>query len=226
MQGQEAGAGPWGQCQTNTFQTLPLFQVYDNIAESLPETSDLAGGVSEGLPLLLDSVDTTASLAGSDTKWLSPGTTLTELLDLAKVSLSDLCPPSYPTLARCYHSSWQKKLRIRAEGNHAKCSDCERFKQYRRQATAPEDARLVTQEYQNHLRSMMEDRRVDARMMVTAAQSLTPGSVAQSPLLSIQIDAMDTAKYRVPRNLAASKEFACLWRPELHLVGTITDGVE
>ena len=62
-------------------------------------------------------------------------------------------------------------------------------------------------------------------MMMPAAQSLTPSSFVQSPLLSIQIDAMDTAKYRVPRNLAASKEFACLWRPELHLVGTITEGL-
>ena len=48
----------------------------------------------------------------------------------------------------------------------------------------------MTQEYHNHLRSMMEDRRV---MMMAAAHYLTPSSVAQSPLLSIQIGAMDTA---------------------------------
>ena len=43
-------------------------------------------------------------------------------------------------------------------------------------------------------------------------------------LLKITIDGMDQAKFKCPRNIAASKSFQNLWRPQLHVVGAIAHG--
>ena len=51
------------------------------------------------------------------------------------------------------------------------------------------------------------------------------GVSEESSLLSISIDAMDAAKFRCPRNIGAAKEFQNLWRPELTMVGAITEGL-
>ena len=47
----------------------------------------------------------------------------------------------------------------------------------------------------------------------------------EDTLLSMTIGAMDAAKFRVPRNLRATKEFQNSWRPELTFVGCIVEGL-
>ena len=44
-------------------------------------------------------------------------------------------------------------------------------------------------------------------------------------ILKIDIDGMDQAKWKCPRNLESSKKLEKLWRPQLHLVGIIVWGV-
>jgi hypothetical protein len=46
-----------------------------------------------------------------------------------------------------------------------------------------------------------------------------------SRVLHIRIDGMDQAKFRCPRNLDNSKGWEKLWRPTLHCVGVIVEGV-
>lgn len=43
-------------------------------------------------------------------------------------------------------------------------------------------------------------------------------------VVKITIDGMDQAKFKTPRNLASSKEWDKLWRPQLHVVGCIVHG--
>ena len=74
----------------------------------------------------------------------------------------------------------------------------------------------------------MQDRAADQRLCAAAqlaAGSLTGVPSSENSLLSITIDAMDAAKFRCPRNIGASKEFQNLWRPELSLIGAITEGL-
>ena len=41
----------------------------------------------------------------------------------------------------------------------------------------------------------------------------------------LTIDGMDQAKFRMPRNLALTKQFEKAWRPQEHLVAVVADGV-
>ena len=43
--------------------------------------------------------------------------------------------------------------------------------------------------------------------------------------MHIRIDGLDQAKGRCPRNLENSKEWSTLWRPQLHIVGVIVEGL-
>ena len=160
-------------------------------------------------------------------RWMPPGTTLAEMHDLSMSFLPDT-RVSYSTFIGCYHLRWAKRLKIRNEGQHSKCSLCERFKAYRKQCSAPADSKKVSEEYASHLEAVMQDRAADQRLCAAAqlaAGSLTGVPSSENSLLSITIDAMDAAKFRCPRNIGASKEFQNLWRPELSLIGAITEGL-
>ena len=43
-------------------------------------------------------------------------------------------------------------------------------------------------------------------------------------IIKLTIDGMGRAKFRTPRNIAQSKEFENLWRPQLHVSGVIAWG--
>ena len=164
----------------------------------------------------------------SDTvKWLPPGTSMAEMQDLAQTFLPDQ-KVSYSTFALRYHSKWEQCLKVRREGQHSKCNHCEKFKAYRRQVTHPTDVEQVIKEYGTHLQAVMADRTEDHRLNQLAQISVgtVPGTIKPTEsLLSISLDAMDAAKFRIPRNLSAAKEFQNSWRPELTLVGAIVEGI-
>ena len=160
-------------------------------------------------------------------KWLPPGTTLTEMRDLAQTFVPD-SSVSYSTFISCYQASWASKLKVRAEGQHSKCTTCCRLKEYRRQCHAASDINRVQQEYSTHIADVMADRKWDAQLNLRACQSMgsVPGVVPpQDTLLSISMDAMDCAKFKLPRHLQASKEFQNSWRPELTMIAAIVEGV-
>lgn len=161
-------------------------------------------------------------------RWMAPGTTVAEMKELAESFLSHhRC--SYSTFLKRYNEHWAGRLKVRCEGQHAQCTSCAKFKKFRQQVSAPEDVQLVIREYSEHLRAVMADRREDCMLNARACISVgsIPGSEVepQDTLLSMCVDAMDAAKFRVPRNLAATKEFQNLWRPELTFVGAIVEGL-
>ncbi len=134
---------------------------------------------------------------------------------------------SYSWFLKVYRDQWKASLRIRHATHHSKCPKCEKFKEWRRVATSPEDVKAVIEAYSRHVASQYRDRMVDARvagMAEQAARGETP-TTRETSVVSICIDAMDQAKFRCPRHVSASKDFENLHRPELHCVGCLVDGV-
>ena len=97
-----------------------------------------------------------------EVRWLPP-MPLLDLFHLASTFAQDsgvTMAASYSTFLRCYREKWKLSLRFRHQHQHFKCSDCERLKEFRRQAATPEEAKMVMDAYANHLRSMYLDRGV------------------------------------------------------------------
>ena len=210
-------------------------QVAENLAESVRVGTDRLGllKVAQFASGTLPAAATVKALDhleadGDEVKWLPPGTTLTEMKDLAQTFLPSVhC--SYSTFCQAYHQKWERKLKVRVEGQHSKCTLCSRFKAYRRQqVSTPKDVAHVTNEYSLHIAEVMKDRHFDAALNLRSQISVgsVSGTVSDAEtMLSIHMDAMDAAKFKLPRNLCASKEFQNLWRPELVFVCALVEGV-
>ena len=56
-------------------------------------------------------------------------------------------------------------------------------------------------------------------------ESTQAGVPTHQSILKVDIDGLDQAKTRWPRNLCSSKALRQLWRPNLHVVGFIAHGV-
>ena len=210
-----------------------LSWLYHNVAEDLAENIRL-GDEGTSAPST-NALPKAASIAYYDrledeesgVRWMPPGTTLAEMMDCA-VTFLPHCRVSYSKFVTHYHMKWAKRLKIRVEGQHSKCTACEKFKAYRKQVTVASDCKRVSEEYTSHLKDVQRDREVDRRLCVRAAicsGALTGMCSEEDSLLSISIDAMDAAKFRVPRNISAAKEFQNLWRPELTMIGAIAEGL-
>ena len=114
-----------------------------------------------------------------------------------------------------FHKEWQQTLKFRLEGQHSKCTECEKFKQYIRIAQSAAEKQMIRQNYSQHIQGMLEDRKVDAVLIQRATDY---------DLLNLTIDSMDCAKWKCPRNLAGTKEFSALWRPECTFTAVLTEG--
>ena len=143
-------------------------------------------------------------------------------LDVAKNFLSHLQPPpSYRTWVRIYHKSWEKTVRFRGESQHSKCRVCEDMKEYKRQASTVSDSNLVAEAYVQHLNLMLADRKADAFWRQIGFDSVKSGVTflheGASTWLTMTVDGMDCAKFKVPLNISKSKLFQRMHRPEMKL---------
>ncbi len=208
---------------------------YDHLAETfasdLPEQTSVAASMAalaaqNGLTEWLIAPGATGPVtqASVETRFLPPGS-FAELHELYVATAREGRPATYSTFLRCYKQRWSRTLKIRVRGHHAKCPDCERFKEFRRLAHSPADISEVSQAYHAHLRAQDLDRRVDAQLAVLAERTARGETSPAETLLNICLDGMDQAKFRCPRSLSLSKDFQNLWRPELHVVGGIADGL-
>ena len=68
-------------------------------------------------------------------------------------------------------------------------------------------------------------RRVDARFSNLSNMPCEPGCTFPNRCLHVRIDGLDQAKGRCPRNLENSKQWSALWRPQLHIVGVMVEGL-
>ena len=82
----------------------------------------------------------------------------------------------------------------------------------------------VTQAYSTHIHEVLSDRHIMTGLEVKVEQAMR-NEDAELPHLILSIDAMDKAKWQIPRQLDSSKRLAALWRPSLHFVGVLMPGV-
>ena len=127
--------------------------------------------------------------------------------------------------SQVYNDTWKSCLRIRSTAQHAKCATCQRLKQELKQATTTAAKNVVAVDYKKHLEEQFADRAVDQRLNLLSEQSTMAGCQLPSRVLKVDIDGMDQAKYRCPRNIDASKDLESCWRPSLHVTGVIVHGI-
>ena len=214
--------------QAETAANTLLKWCHDNMAEHLAESDNFVKAKKS-----LAAIAGKSSAAGLDeiqgpkqVKWLPPGTTLTELRDFSTSFNGEIRPPSFATFSRVYHSQWQNFLKVRTERQHSKCADCQKLKAWRRQCQSKQDVELVQKHLEDHISSMRADRKADANINMIAQQTakgeLTdPGQT----ILSLVIDGMDEAKFKIPKRVDASKQMAALWRPECRFIGCLAEGL-
>ena len=187
--------------------------------------------VGVALKRLLDPL-AVAKDSQKEIKHLHPNTTLTELRQVGLNFCQPNVVPSYAMFVRCYHSKWSKCVRFRMQSQHAKCNDCERFKAWRRTASSAQDVALIGRAYLDHVGAVIADRRADGPWRQAAATFMTTGQQMclengeQCGWLSVTVDGMDISKFSIPLNVAKSKEFQAMERPQLKLTLGISDGHE
>ena len=223
-QHQRAGANLKAVTDSRQSAETLLQWVYENMAEDLAENDEFVKAKKSlarvGGTLLTD------SQGPRQVRSLPPHTTLAEMRDMGLAFNQDIKPPSFATFSRVYHESWQDWLKVRHEGQHMICSDCQRFKEWRKIAVSKEDRDLVQKHFTDHIQSMRADRKVDAAIAKRARETVTGElSDPDRSCLSIVIDGMDASKFKMPRRVELSKDFGSLWRPEARFYGCLVEGV-
>ncbi len=138
---------------------------------------------------------------------------------------------SHTTVRRVYVQKWKKVLPFRRENTHTVCSQCTEFKLWRKRvaADAPE-SKGISRAFLLHIREQMRDREVDSRIAHMAGANIRgarPPNTVDGDILNLTIDAMEQAKFKIPRHEAVrSKAAAMYWRPQLHVTGVVMDGVQ
>lgn len=132
------------------------------------------------------------------------------------------------TLLKCFTSRWFNHgiIKIRGVSEHAHCTICVTIKARRRKAKTEAAKQEADDEMTEHIDFVMAIRALHMRgnelsREVAKAPLMRP---LHDQLIKYLIDGMDQAAFKCPRNVAQSKEFHDIWRPQLHVIGTIAHG--
>ena len=178
----------------------------------------------DGNPLAM----TSAGMTGLMDKKHLPYMTWPEVVDMYAHHGDDAGEDSKKAGRTCfdqiYNERWSGILVIRGSKQHARCSTCAALTKARREDPDPQKRKDASKAYKMHINRMMMTRRADERMTHFSELS-TSEDYSYSGVLHIRIDGMDQAKFRVPRNLEDAKKWSSLWRPTLHTVGIIVEGL-
>ena len=154
-----------------------------------------------------------------------PYMTMTQLYDLSQ---SRGVNASKSTFDRVYKDNWAKSLKIRRQTEHGACNACTKLKLLRQTAHTPKELEAAQQAYKQHIEEMQLDRIVDARLCAMSRATFTSAVEPLHSVASLCYDAMDQAKFKVPRGSptggAVPKDIEKCWKPQLHLLGCILDG--
>ena len=159
-----------------------------------------------------------------EAKYLAANTTLQSLFDLyaAGAGPSEAIA-SQTTFFRVFQSQWADTLKFRSEKQHTPCNLCTRLKTYRQLAKHPKQKAKVVDALSVHIERVLMDRASFRRSMAAAEHYAKTGTGEQIGF--IQVDAMDHAKFAIPRWTAQSKEWESRWRPALQCIGGTVWGV-
>ena len=227
----------------------PLADVADDGEGENDESNDLEedliwmddGHLGLGLGWMeLDSMDLDPSivtLAQTDdrkklpVKWIS-NTSLTALFEeytfYHSVHFKD-APASVASFGRVWRKMWKGVIKIRAVRQHARCAVCARLSQQRLKAQTQEEKLDLSSALAAHRQTIQADRAADGRLDDLAVRSNDPRNgyvnIEQDRIVKFDIDGMDQAKFKCPRNTPSTKAHEHLWRPELHITGVIVPGI-
>ena len=209
---------------------------YHNLAEPLADVGDAQDDPSkpdidsDGELILPSSgeenkmTDTWFPFQHKDTRYLHPGR-VEDFYDTYVLFERFDTPSSLTTFKRVF-KKWRSQtiLKFRGVCQHAKCSICVKLQIARKRATTLAEREHHQQALNVHLRGMFLDRAFDAKFAKLSEESAN-GNLVEGSVLSIAMDGMDQAKFKVPRNTVNSKDLEPLWRPVLHMTGLIVEGI-
>jgi len=211
-------------CFAYQFIATPLADLDDGIAELLDTHNDSRisewAQAREGDPL----ASASAGISGGIDKHYFQNMGWDELYDHFVAWHNGDNPPSMQCMRRGYEKSWSKLLGFRYEGQHERCDKCAELTKAKKEAPAEAERLEAAEKYRLHLNQMWCDRRVDRRLTYLSELSCAQWCTFEG-LLHLRIDGMDQAKFRCPRNMASAKKWATLYRPTLHLVGMVMEGL-
>ena len=174
------------------------------------------------------------SPSGSATAPLSSARSLLQMTFASFFSMYECTctgqPTSRSTFMRAWEQGdWSEKIKFLPVGHHSTCAECAKFREWRRTSKTDSDRLKVEEARTAHITTVMLDRASVSRLDEIARRSVCqdymqlPNDTRHG---ATTIDGMDQAKFRVPRWKFAkiSKDLEGLWRPALHVHGTITHG--
>ena len=138
---------------------------------------------------------------------------------------------SFATFLRAF-SSVQPVLRIRKAGQHATCDTCLKLKHQIRRAKLPAEKHMLIEALTQHNLDQWLDRQVwwhQVELSLQLSGMLAQGyrllEIARNlSQLSLIVDGIDQAKFRLPRVLDKGKALDTLLRPALHVQGVWCNG--
>lgn len=161
-----------------------------------------------------------------DKRWL-PHMSWLEFYALIEVHCLETENESMPgkiCFLNAFNGRWKHNIGFRTFGQHARCDECAMLANTRREHPDPQERARATKAYPAHLNRMIDDRRLDARLTHLSELS-TSATCSFSGVLHVRIDGMDQSKFNCPRNLDNAKMWSKYWRPTLHTIGVIVEGL-
>ena len=217
---------------------------YDNLAENLAETfvEHDRGVILEDTLLpnqdhdcfehdLKDVVvsQCCTNLSNKDIKWLAFHT-IPDLYEVMSywvrtyLDVANSKVPSSMTFRRVL-AHWSAVLKIRPLGTHGRCTECAEDAERLAKTSDPETRADILTARDRHLASMMADRDLETNLDSLSEASCKPTCSFPGRILKLDMDGMDQAKFRAPRNISNASSMKNLWRPALHVVGIIVWGL-
>ncbi|CAK9020941.1 Uncharacterized protein SCF082_LOCUS41764 [Durusdinium trenchii] len=129
------------------------------------------------------------------------------------------------TFRNVYDNGWRQLLVMRKISQHSRCDQCAKFSA-RIGSCSDAERPNVEMAQKIHIDGVKAFRCLQDRLQMLSIESTTTTESAPTQsVLKIDIDGLDQAKTRWPRNLSSAKALSQLWRPNIHIVGFIAHGV-
>ena len=107
----------------------------------------------------------------------------------------------------------------------SRCTQCAEFTARMRRVTLQTERSQLEKAQSEHIKNVAQYRAIQSRLAsLSEAATSSSGVDLQASVLKLDIDGLDQAKTRYPRNLASSKSLSHLWRPQVHMIGVICWG--
>ena len=113
-------------------------------------------------------------------------------------------------------------------GEPLRCAQCAAFTAFIRKATLAHDRCQIEKAQEEHLRNVRQFRCIQGRLTALSEASTSTqgdGSMNSGGILKIDLDGLDQAKTKYPRNLQSSKSLSNLWKPQIHMLTALVWGV-